>query len=257
MTISSATVLSVDLSLVVMTIWTTSSDISPELDSRCHRDGQKSRSTRKDRVGAFVEDCGDNYKQMASIARTSLSSSNRADTHGLPCIHLVTGEMLPSQWADHSQLSLENDDEEAATAAAMRLTGAHADGRSEKIGADTEQQSFHRDEHCVPRRSVRSLLEGYKEVPTLEDQMTILRILVNHGHGPLQAKLSTLKDGEVRPRFEYGCEKSFPAMTAKHAREQAREGQQHCRGHTSTWSCALTRRKCRACRARENTAGCR
>ena len=86
------------------------------------------------------------------------------------------------------------DGEEAASAAAMgRVAGARSDETRSEIGAEAEQQPVHRSEQGVPRRRDRMLLEVEKEVPTLEDQMTILHIHMNTGHMPLQAMPRTFK----------------------------------------------------------------
>ena len=90
------------------------------------------------------------------------------------------------------------DGEQAASAAALeRVARARSDETQSKFGAEEEQQRTQRDEGGIPRRSDRTLLEVDKEVPSLEDQATILRIHVKHGHMPLQAMFRTFKDAGV------------------------------------------------------------
>ena len=68
---------------------------------------------------------------------------------------------------------------EAASATAMRrVTGARSDETRSEFGAEAEQQPIHRDEEGMPRRRDRTQLEVDKEVPTLHNQGTILRIHV-------------------------------------------------------------------------------
>ena len=137
----------------------------------------------------------------------------------LPTIHLV------NLWSPIPEDDIKSG--EAASAAAMRrVTGARSDETRSEFGAEAEQQSTHRDEEGMPRRRDRTQLEVDKEVPTLDNQGTILRIHVKPwtrataGHASdVKRRWSATFDSKVGAR-----EVSLSGL--RDTKKQAREGQQ-------------------------------
>ena len=132
--------------------------------------------------------------------------------------------------------------DEAASAVVMR---ARSDETQSFVGAESEQLPIHRGEEGIPRRRDRTLLEVDKEVPTPEDQATILRIRVSHRHMPLQAMHRKFEDSGVRPSTRRWVREEFRCYGCE-TRKKGREGQQRCRGRN---------KKCRACRVEKGIAG--
>ena len=219
----------------------------------------------KDRVGASVEDYGGSCRQTASTTRTSLWSSNKSETCGLQYFHCPHSKMvtmptihLVNLWSSIPQDDIKSG--EAASAAAMRrVTGARSDETRSEFGAEAEQQPTHWDEEGMPRRRDRTQLEVDKEVPTLDNQGTILRIHVKPwtrataGHASdVQRRWSATFDSKVGVR-EVSLSGLRDTKNNRHAKAS-----NDARGvfrSTSLW--ASVRNRCRACRVKKGSAGCR
>ena len=197
---------------------------------------KKSRGYCRGSSRAFVEYYEDSCRQMASTTRILLWSSNESDK----C----------SRTVDQTLSSFPEDDiyiQQAASVAAMgRVAGAGSYETLSEFGAATDTTGR------------RRYLVGciHMEVPTLEDQPTILRINVNHGHMPLQAIPRSFKDDL---QFEDGCKRIFrcnDCETGKRTGTRRRATMPKAYSFNMIKKASM-RKRCRACRVKKGIAGCR